>query len=87
MIEIQKKLQATLNLRCQDVDFSQEHKAQWYGKTGSRSDSGRCTECNGSHFRYDNGMHWSEDGIRGYRCENCKTIKPALPSDFNPFPQ
>lgn len=50
----------------------------WWGKTGVRQKNGRCSECGFSGFDYSNGSHYSEDGIRGYRCMNpeCGTIKP-----------
>jgi len=48
----------------------------WYGKTGIRRDDGRCSNCGASNFSYNNGHEISEDGVRGYRCVTCGTIKP-----------
>ncbi len=52
----------------------------WWGKLGTRTASGRCSECGWSNFRYDNGAHFSSDGVRGYRCANpeCGAIKPEV---------
>ncbi len=48
----------------------------WHGKTGTRLSSGRCSHCNGSNFKYSNGREFSVDGVRGYRCVLCGTVKP-----------
>lgn len=37
---------------------------------------GRCGKCGFSNFDFSNGMERSKDGVRGYRCFNCKQIKP-----------
>lgn len=47
-----------------------------WGKTGKRIESKRCSECDGNVFVYRNGIEFSEDGVRGYRCIVCGTIKP-----------
>ena len=47
-----------------------------HGKTGARRPDGRCSECVASGFCYSNGFEWSRDGVRGYRCMTCGTIKP-----------
>ena len=47
-----------------------------WGKTGARLESGRCSECGASGFTYSNGLEVSADGVRGYRCLECGTIKP-----------
>ena len=46
------------------------------GKTGELRPDKRCSECGGSGFSYRNGSEYSEDGVRGYRCMQCGTIKP-----------
>jgi hypothetical protein len=47
-----------------------------YGATGVRTEGGQCSHCNAANFVYTNGHEWSADGVRGYRCTLCKTIKP-----------
>ena len=47
-----------------------------HGLTGERRTDGRCSNCGGSGFTYNNGHEWSRDGVRGYRCDTCATIKP-----------
>lgn len=51
-------------------------KRFWHGKTGTRTATGRCSECGWSNFLYNNGTEYSQDGVRGYRCVNCNTVKP-----------
>lgn len=51
----------------------------WWGETGSRREDRRCSKCGGSGFEYSNGFEISRDGVRGYRCLECGTIKPELP--------
>ena len=61
----------------------------WHGKTGHRTESGRCSQCQCSGFVQSNGNEVSADGVRGYRCMQCDTIKPepvAMPG-FNCQPQ
>ncbi|MDO8631120.1 MAG: hypothetical protein Q7R41_11570 [Phycisphaerales bacterium] len=50
------------------------------GKTGERTETGRCSECGWSNFHYSNGNETSVDGVRGYRCVNpvCGAIKPEI---------
>lgn len=50
-----------------------------YGKTGTRTHTGHCSECGYANFDYNNGSEYSENDVRGYRCVKCKTIKPELP--------
>lgn len=52
------------------------------GKTGTRLESKRCSECGGSGFTYSNGFETSVDGVRGYRCMQCETIKPESCNAF-----
>lgn len=49
-----------------------------HGATGTRLESGRCSCCGSSGFSYRNGTEWSAEGIRGYRCMSCGTIKPEV---------
>ena len=46
-----------------------------YGKTGARTESGRCSECGCGGFS-GHGDDWSAEGVRGARCWQCGTIKP-----------
>ena len=48
------------------------------GKTGVRQEDKRCSECGASGFVYSNGYETSADGVRGYRCLSCDTIKPEI---------
>lgn len=47
----------------------------YWGKLGTRLESGRCSECGYSGFHYPG---FSREGVRGYRCMNpeCGAIKP-----------
>ena len=47
-----------------------------HGKTGTRRADKRCSDCGASGFTYNNGHEFSIDGVRGYRCMTCGTIKP-----------
>ena len=47
-----------------------------WGKTGKQLETKHCSECDGASFSYSNGHEWSIDGVRGYRCNHCGTIKP-----------
>lgn len=47
-----------------------------HGATGTRRPDGRCSSCGASGFAYSNGQECSADGVRGYRCMTCGTIKP-----------
>lgn len=47
-----------------------------HGATGKRLRNGRCSCCGGSGFVYSNGTEFSRQGVRGYRCLGCNTIKP-----------
>lgn len=38
--------------------------------------NGRCGACGFANFTYNNGFEFAEDDTRGYRCVNCKNIKP-----------
>ena len=46
-----------------------------YGKTSSY-ESKTCSFCGNPFFLYHNGMEWSSEGYRGYRCTKCKSVKP-----------
>jgi len=46
------------------------------GKAAAPDPEGRCGECGFAHFAYNNGHEFSADGVRGYRCVNCGSIKP-----------
>lgn len=48
---------------------------RFFGKTGIRTSTGRCSECGASGFSY---AGYSKDGVRGYRCMTCGTIKPEV---------
>jgi len=37
---------------------------------------GKCGRCGCGGFVYSNGFETSKDGIRGYRCLGCGSIKP-----------
>lgn len=60
-------------------------KRHWWGVTGQRIESLRCSECGNSGFDYANGQHFSKDGVRGYRCLNpqCGAIKPERAAEGN----
>jgi hypothetical protein len=47
-----------------------------FGPTGTRIENGHCSFCDFASFEYRNGTEWSADGVRGYRCNGCGTIKP-----------
>lgn len=47
-----------------------------WGDTGTRTADGGCSACGCKGFAYGNGLHVSRDGVRGYRCLECGTIKP-----------
>jgi len=49
-----------------------------WGATGKRMTDGSCSVCGCRGFSYQNGRHVSSDGVRGYRCLECGTIKPEL---------
>jgi len=46
-----------------------------WGDVVEPDEVGRCGHCGGSGFTYQNGMHTSRSGVRGYRCMQCGCIK------------
>jgi len=56
--------------------MSRSDERFWRGKTGTRRADKRCSECGASGFVYSNGAEISVEGVRGYRCMSCGTIKP-----------
>jgi hypothetical protein len=46
------------------------------GETGDVREDKRCSGCGGAAFTYRNGHEFSREGVRGYRCMSCGTIKP-----------
>jgi hypothetical protein len=46
------------------------------GETGSLREDKRCSYCGGAGFTYRNGNEFSRDGVRGFRCMRCRTVKP-----------
>lgn len=44
-----------------------------HGKLGERQPDGRCSHCGASNFTYP---AFSDEGVRGYGCAQCGTIKP-----------
>src|ERR1019366_5593541 len=55
----------------------------WQGKTGRRRADGRCSDCGASNFRYHQSGERSEDGVRGYPCVLCGTVKPEREADHS----
>jgi len=51
------------------------HGVRLVSATGRRTPDGTCSDCGGAGFSYDNGAHVSVDGVRGYRCMTCGSIK------------
>ena len=56
----------------------------WHGKTGVRLPDGHCSSCGAAGFSYRG--DYSSDGVRGYRCMTCGTIKPELELELEPKP-
>lgn len=49
-----------------------------WGKTGLNLETGLCSGCGSAAFWDNSGHEWSRDGVRGYRCMECGTVKPQV---------
>ena len=50
--------------------------AHHWGDTVAPKANGCCGRCGWGNFRYINGLEFSRDGVRGYRCLGCGAVKP-----------